>query len=636
MQSTEHAGRQRPQALAMLASERPRTLGWTQAAGLLFGDWGTSRLYVLGFALLVAGRTSFWLILAMSGLVLSVGWAYSQICRLYPDGGGVYTAARKVSRTLAVVGALLLFADYTVTASLSALDGFNYFGLPRHQPQQVDDHPSNQVDAGSDLRVHAGENEDEKATSLFEWDSPGLWAIVAIVLIGGINLLGPKHSSGFALMAAAGMVVITLLIVIFALPQVHWSQLPHRLGSPFQHPFEMWQGFVGIVLALSGCEAIANLTGLMEKPVRKTAGKAIATVAIEVAVFNLLLAIAMLAIYPLNRSNHTADMLAYLAGHYVGNWGEIPVRVIGGVLLLSAANTAVNGIMSILYVMSRDGELPSVFQQLNRFGAPWVGAIFAAGVPILVLVLVHSLTKLADLYAIGVVGAIVINVGLCAFHPRIRRIYRKGAMLLLATVLALIWITLAFKKHLALEFVGIVLFVGLSARYINKVVQRRKGPKRTLLKMAVLEQLDADTLMRPKVLLGTYGSDALAAPAIEEARKIGGTLVVCFIRVVALNYKWDQHLTIDTDLAALKTFAKFLDLGHAAGVPILPVYDSGQEPAELLAETAAMNACEKVLIGTSRQGHLYTLIKGRFHEQIEALLPPEIPVQVIVPEMATA
>src|SRR5437660_10040424 len=116
-------------ALTLLASERPRDVGWRQAAGLLFGDWGTSRLYVLGLALFFAGRTSFWLVLAMSLLILAVGWAYTQICRIYPDGGGVYTAAKHKSRMLAVVGALLLFADYTVTASLSALDAFHYFGM---------------------------------------------------------------------------------------------------------------------------------------------------------------------------------------------------------------------------------------------------------------------------------------------------------------------------------------------------------------------------------------------------------------------------------------------------------------------------------------------------------------------------
>src|SRR5512146_1704723 len=116
-------------ALALLVSHRPRNVGWKQAGGLLFGDWGTSRLYVLGLAFVVAGRTSFYLICAMSLLIMAVGWAYSQICRIYPDGGGVYSAARQRSPLLGVVGALLLFADYTVTASLSALDAFHYFGL---------------------------------------------------------------------------------------------------------------------------------------------------------------------------------------------------------------------------------------------------------------------------------------------------------------------------------------------------------------------------------------------------------------------------------------------------------------------------------------------------------------------------
>src|SRR5476649_586794 len=132
------SGKPKPAALSLLSSERPRNVSWVEAAGLLFGDWGTSRLYVLGLAFLFAGRTSFWLIVLMSLLILAVGWAYTQICRIYPDGGGVYTAAKHVSRTLAVIGALLLFADYTVTASLSVLDAFHYFGLPLQKHAQIE------------------------------------------------------------------------------------------------------------------------------------------------------------------------------------------------------------------------------------------------------------------------------------------------------------------------------------------------------------------------------------------------------------------------------------------------------------------------------------------------------------------
>src|SRR3954466_11133881 len=129
--------RDKPQALEMLSSSRPRNLGWLGAAGLLFGDWGTRRLYVLGLAFAVAGRSSILLIAFMSLLVLAVAWAYTHICRIYPDGGGVYTAGRQRARILGVIGALLLLADYTITASLLALDGFHYFGLGKHESRQV-------------------------------------------------------------------------------------------------------------------------------------------------------------------------------------------------------------------------------------------------------------------------------------------------------------------------------------------------------------------------------------------------------------------------------------------------------------------------------------------------------------------
>src|SRR6266550_9105635 len=139
----------------------------------------------------------------------------------------------------------------------------------------------------------------------------------------------------------------------------------------------------------------------------------------------------MLAIFPLNRDAHLGDMAAFLSGHYVGAWGEWAVRIIGGILLLSATNTAVTDMISVQYLMARDGELPAVLQKLNRFGVPWVPALIAASVPVLVLLVTHDLERLAELYAIGVIGAVAINVSLCAIHPRLRRIKRKIPMILL-------------------------------------------------------------------------------------------------------------------------------------------------------------------------------------------------------------
>ncbi|HVT89932.1 MAG TPA: amino acid permease [Tepidisphaeraceae bacterium] len=649
MHATENAsGTTKSAALLLLASERPRNVSWKQAAGLLFGDWGTSRLYVLGLALFFAGRTSFWLILLMSLLILAVGWAYTQICRIYPDGGGVYTAAKSKSRTLAVIGALLLFADYTVTASLSGLDAFHYFGLggeaasvadkdqlaPQAQQVQLataEYSTQSDVDAGATLYPHRASPPSAKE-QLFSLKSPAFWAIVALITIGLFNLMGPKHTGGFAIMAAVGMVFITLLITAFALPQVPWAQLPHRIGSFHHQPADMWVAFVSIVLALSGVEAIANLTGVMEKPVAATARKAIWVVATEVAVFNVLLAIFMLAIFPINRDAHLADMAAYLTGHYVGMWGEWGVRIIGGVLLLSACNTAITDMISVQYLMARDGELPQVMTGLNRFGVPWMPALVATSVPILVLLISHDLDSLAALYAIGVIGAVAINVTLCAMHPRLRKIRRKIPMMALGIVLLAIWVTLAFVKHEALVFVTIVMVVGLSGRTLTKWLATRKGPKLSLLQKAIMDQLTSDdALAKPRILIGTYGSDSIAPAALREAVNTNSTLVVCFIREVQLSYKYDgeQRLTLETDQAAQKTFGRFLDLAHEAGVTILPVYDTGPDAAELMAEHAAMHGCGRVLIGTTRQGALYHLIKGHFQRRLESLLPPDIPVQVV-------
>jgi len=634
----DNEDRSLPPALALLSSERPRNVSWWQAGALLFGDWGTSRLYVLGLAFLVAGRSSVWLIAAMSILILGVGWAYTHICRLYPDGGGVYTAGRRRAAVLGVIGALLLFADYTITASLSAVEAFHYFGLGEHRLAQIEgaipdpgthiDIPHHQISASHE--------------ALWSFKSPGLWALLSIIALGAFNLMGPKHTSRLALAAAVGMVLITLLIVGFAIPMIirHWGDI--RWGSFFTHePFEMWHAFVYIVLALSGVEAIANLTGVIQKPVFVSARKSIYMVALEVAALNFLLAVVMIAMATpqiavenglpiLGRHAHKEDMLAYLAYAVVGTWGEWTVRIIGGLLLLSATNTAVNGVMSILYVMSRDGELPAFLQKLNGWGSPWVGAILAAVVPAIVLLFFHDLETLASLYAIGVVGAVALDSILAVLHPRLRKKWRKALMLILGIFLIAVWITLALTKTAALVFVCIVLLVGLCLRALTQYAQKKR-PKLSLLRRAIIEQLTPEALARPRIMLATAGSAQLASAALGIAREDSAALVVCFIREVALDYRIgaESHLTIDTDDAAQDLFSEFLDLGYRQGVPIIPMYDTGTIGPELIAETAAINGVTKVLIGTSRRGSLHQLIKGSFQRRLETLLPPEIPVVVI-------
>ena len=102
-------------------TQQPRNVDAPRAAAILYGDWGTSKAYVIGLAFAVGGFSSFWLIAAMSLLTAFVGVNYMAICKHFPDGGEIYASVRHHSEIISIVGAFLLIADYIVTAALSAL-----------------------------------------------------------------------------------------------------------------------------------------------------------------------------------------------------------------------------------------------------------------------------------------------------------------------------------------------------------------------------------------------------------------------------------------------------------------------------------------------------------------------------------
>src|SRR5258708_9669185 len=199
-------------------TKRQRNVDAPRAAAILYGDWGTSKAYVIGLAFAVAGYSSFWLILAMCALMALVGVNYMAICRHYPDGGGVYASVRHRSEIISIVGAFLLIADYIVTAAISALSAFQYLGLP----------------------------------------NPEFLAAGAILVIGAMNYFGPKHTGGLAVLVSVPTVIVVVILGCFTIP--HIGQALHNLQPLTGGFLKNWNGFVGIVLALSGAEAAAHAT----------------------------------------------------------------------------------------------------------------------------------------------------------------------------------------------------------------------------------------------------------------------------------------------------------------------------------------------------------------------------------------
>ena len=174
---------------ATSAVHRPRTVDWKRAAALLYGDWGTSKAYVIGLAFVAAGFSSFPIILAVCVLTGLVGINYIVICRHFPDGGGVYSAARSQGRLLAVVGALLLVADLTVTAALSGWSALTY------------------ITSGAEHILWIK----------FIRDHIALTTTVVLLFLGAINYFGPKHSGSLAIALALPTVTVVVVLIAIAL-----------------------------------------------------------------------------------------------------------------------------------------------------------------------------------------------------------------------------------------------------------------------------------------------------------------------------------------------------------------------------------------------------------------------------------
>ena len=103
----------------------------------------------------------------------------------------------------------------------------------------------------------------------------------------------------------------------------------------------------------------------------------------------------------------------------VGQVLSIIVGVVFGLLLFSAVNTAIVALIGVVYMMAQDGEMPRQLARLNRHGVPLIPLFVAVAIPIVVLAVTKDFEGLAGLYAIGVVGAIAVNLGSCTFNKRL-------------------------------------------------------------------------------------------------------------------------------------------------------------------------------------------------------------------------
>jgi len=603
---------------------RPRNVGWARAAAFLYGDWGTSKAYVIGFAFVAAQFSSFPIILAVCAFTGLVGYNYIIVCKHFPDGGGVYSAARDQSRVLAVLGSLLLLADFIVTAALSGWDAMIYLGVSK--------------------------------------DYVRVATIGIILLMGFINYFGPKHSGSLAVSLAIPMVIVVLLIIGMSLPYLTFAHLQHsgRLLSKTN-----WVAFVGVILALSGVEAIANLTGVLkldagcnvDKPmVGRTARKAILPVAIEVVVGTALLGWAMLSLPSALSQTITdrhLDMLNYLGeyygaltwDHFAGNWhgwnGEVfgkglstGIGIVVGLLLLSAVNTALSAMIGLVYMLARDGEMPRPFTRLNSHGVPWAPLLIALCLPLILTILTDNLDSLADMYAIGVVGAIAVNLGSCWYNRKLGLVWHERLIMgITFLILFAVEVTIGKTKPAALFFAVCVVGIGFTLRAWS---MKRAGLQTVTLNKELAaavrpeqwESIRINISGDQSILVAARGITPVLRFALEEARMRKGPLYVLYVKelAVALPGPVDalERIRWQDDRAAAEIMYGMLELGRENSVQVIPLYSISENPAMSILDLSATLGIDILILGAPHRQTLAALLKGNIVTTVAKNLPENI------------
>ena len=368
---------------------------------VVFADIGTSVYYVPGLLYGTAGIGSlagFFVFLTMSVFVL-LTLKYSEVTYRFPQGGGVVTvAAQAINHWVGALGGMFILVDYFLTAAISSLSGMIYLSVvvPPLVPLA--------------LEITIG----------------------VLVLLGILNWIGISESAKVSFVGAVIAFGSDIAILITVFTHISLSEFFSLFPKMFEnHTLTLTTlliGFAGSFLAFSGLESISQLSPVMKTPRKRTARLALLVVVLTIGLTSPLLTMFSTLLLPKSvvgdpvLSNQVISLLG-------GKWGGIAlqteVAISASALLVFASNTAIIGAYHVFMALSRMEFFPAFVLKRNKLrGTPHYAIAFAAGIPIVVLILVRgNINILGDMYAFGLLGAFTLTgLGLDIVRHRERRL----------------------------------------------------------------------------------------------------------------------------------------------------------------------------------------------------------------------
>ncbi len=606
-------------AAARREAQPPKQLSALLVWAVVFCDIGTSVYYVPGILYGQVGASASVFVLGTTVGFVLLASKYVEVCWRNPEGGGVVTMATKAfDPRWGLFGGTLITSSYFLTSAISSVSGIHYLGslLP-----------------ALDAHVVAV-------------------STAALLLLAAVNLIGIRESAILSLAMATAALLVDLVVIGVTWWQIgppHWETIGAHLSVTTElSPLTFLIGFAGAWLAFSGLESISQLSPAMQEPIQRTARRGMILVVVSVLLTSPLLTLFSVALLPEALKAHGTERFISELGQM---WGGLPVQVAvvltASVLLLFAANTAIIGGYHVFLALARQGFFPGFIMARNRrFGTPHWAIGVATVVPILVVMGTGGdLGVLGDMYAFGLLGAFVLtSLGLDVVRWRDGR---RGVFFWVGVVttamVVVSWSVNLFTKHLATMFgaglTALLMLIAIGGQqkrfhdfFYNLPMVRRRTAARISEAHEVTEEVpELISLSEAQELRQLYPSTTLVAlrgpnallvsEAIKRERGRGGATIYAlyveerpglFVGAAASEPVAEGRETLEFAARA----------AQAEGAMLLPIWTISYSAAEGIARAARTLGVDTVMMGVSRRGAVYHLLRGHVINGLVRQLPP--------------
>jgi APA family basic amino acid/polyamine antiporter len=368
-----------------------RVLGVNALFSTAYGNVGSSIYYALGLVASYAlGLTP--VVFVITGFFfLCTAASYAEATTMYPEAGGSSSFARRAFNEFwSFFAAWAQMLTYVATIATSAFFVPHYLGglfweALRHSPGDV------------------------------------VFTVILIALLGAINIVGVKESTGVNVLLAVidfatqALLVLIGIFLVFS-PQVLADNIHFGVAPT-------WTNFILAIpigmLAYTGIETVSNMSE-EAKDEAKTIPAAIARVRLAVfAIYFTLPSVALSALpvslkdgkyqtllgVPDDQGGYAGDPVLGVVRHLdlgvLQRPAEIYVGLLAATILFLATNAGLIGISRLVYSMGIHRQMPDALRRLHpRFRTPWIGIIVFSLFAILVT-LPGQATFLGSVYSFG-------------------------------------------------------------------------------------------------------------------------------------------------------------------------------------------------------------------------------------------